>query len=93
MKLQSFCFNPLQENTYLIWCEHTLHCAIVDAGMYDSSEHKQLQDFIESNNLKPTHLLGTHAHIDHIFGNWEPKIYPIAVAYERFITWRYHHCG
>ncbi|MFN5260274.1 MAG: MBL fold metallo-hydrolase [Bacteroidota bacterium] len=73
MKLQSFCFNPLQENTYLIWCEHTLHCAIVDAGMYDSSEHKQLQDFIETNNLKPTHLLGTHAHIDHIFGNWWVK--------------------
>jgi glyoxylase-like metal-dependent hydrolase (beta-lactamase superfamily II) len=73
MKLQSFCFNPLQENTYLIWCEKTLDCAIVDAGMYDSAEQKLLQDFIESNNLTPTMLLGTHAHIDHIFGNWWVK--------------------
>jgi len=53
MKLQSFTFNPLQENTYIIWCEKTLDCAIVDAGMYDSTEHKQLQDFIESNHLIP----------------------------------------
>ena len=57
MKLQSFCFNPLQENTYLIWCEKTLDCAIVDAGMYDSAEQKLLQDFIESNNLTSTMLL------------------------------------
>jgi hydroxyacylglutathione hydrolase len=63
MKLQLFTFNPLQENTYIIWCEKTLDCAIVDAGMYDSSEHKLLQDFIESNQLNPKLLLGTHAHL------------------------------
>ena len=67
MKIQGFCFNPLQENTYIIWCENTRDCAIVDAGMYDSSEHKQLQDFIEQQQLTPKMLLGTHAHIDHIF--------------------------
>ncbi len=70
MKLKRFTFNPLQENTYLIWCEETLACAIVDAGMYDSCEQQQVQDFIDTHLLKPTLLLGTHAHIDHIFGNW-----------------------
>ncbi len=73
MNLQSFCFNPLQENTYVIWCEQTLECAIVDAGMYDSTEQKQLQEFINNQGLKPVMLLGTHAHIDHIFGNWWVK--------------------
>lgn len=63
----------MQENTYLIWCEETLACAIVDAGMYDSTEQQQVQDFIDAQVLKPTLLLGTHAHIDHIFGNWWVK--------------------
>ena len=63
----------MQENTYLIWCEETLACAIVDAGMYDSTEQQQVQDFIDTQLLKPTLLLGTHAHIDHIFGNWWVK--------------------
>jgi glyoxylase-like metal-dependent hydrolase (beta-lactamase superfamily II) len=46
--------------------------------MYDSSEHTQIQSFITENNLSPMALLGTHAHIDHIFGNWWVKqIYQI----------------
>lgn len=70
MKIHRFTFNPLQENTYIAWCEETLQCAIFDAGNYDYSEHEQIRSFIEKLNLTPTHLLGTHAHIDHIFGNW-----------------------
>jgi hydroxyacylglutathione hydrolase len=73
MKLQSFTFNPLQENTYIIWCENTLDCAIIDAGNYDSTENAELKDFIVQNQLNPKFLLGTHAHIDHIFGNWFVK--------------------
>jgi len=73
MKLQRFTFNPLGENTYIIWCPITLECAIVDAGMYNSTEHQIVQTFIEENHLKPVALLGTHAHIDHIFGNWWVK--------------------
>lgn len=73
MLLKSFCFNPLQENTYVIWDENSLECAIVDAGNYDSAENQELKDFIQQNGLKPTMLLGTHAHIDHVFGNWYVK--------------------
>lgn len=73
MRLQSFTFNPLGENTYIAWCEDTLQSVIIDAGMYNSHEHTQIQQFLQSNNLNPTALLGTHAHIDHIFGNWWVK--------------------
>lgn len=73
MQIQGFTFNPLSENTYIIWCENTRHCAIVDAGMYNSNEYNAVQQFIEDNQLQPQMLLGTHAHIDHIFGNWWVK--------------------
>lgn len=73
MNLHFFTFNPLQENTYIIWCQDTLECAIIDAGNYDSAEGAALEEFINTNQLKPTHLLGTHAHIDHVFGNWFVK--------------------
>ncbi len=73
MKLHRFTFNPFQENTYIAWCEVTLECAIIDPGTYDSHDHAQVKSFIEKLNLKPKFLLGTHAHIDHIFGNWWVK--------------------
>jgi glyoxylase-like metal-dependent hydrolase (beta-lactamase superfamily II) len=73
MNLHFFTFNPLQENTYIIWCQDTLECAIIDAGNYDSAEGAALEEFITTNHLKPTLLLGTHAHIDHVFGNWFVK--------------------
>jgi len=32
-------------------------------------EYKQFTNFIEDNQLKPTLLLNTHCHLDHVFGN------------------------
>lgn len=56
-------------NTYVMWDPETLEAAIVDPGMIDGEEIKALERFIESNQLKPKHLLNTHSHLDHIFGN------------------------
>ncbi len=67
LRLESFVFNPFQENTYVIINEKN-DCWIVDPGMYDNTETKQFIDFIENNNLKPQAIINTHAHIDHIFG-------------------------
>ena len=68
--LQQFTFNPLGENTYIIWDESTRDAAIVDAGMYNRDECETIKSFLESHSLTLKFLWGTHAHIDHIFGNW-----------------------
>jgi hydroxyacylglutathione hydrolase len=67
MEIQSFVFNPVQENTYVIWDE-TGECAIVDAGCFNQKEFEKLDSFIKSNDLKPVKLINTHGHFDHIFG-------------------------
>ena len=68
MKHRLFTFNPVQENTYLLWDEQTLEAAIVDAGAWNSYEEQQLADCIASNGLKLKYALQTHMHFDHIFG-------------------------
>jgi len=68
LTVQPFTFNPVQENTYVLYNEKG-DCCIIDPGCYFASEEKALTDFIEQNNLKPVLLLNTHCHLDHIFGN------------------------
>lgn len=60
--------NPYQENTYILYDE-TGSCAIIDPGMYGSTEEQALVSFIESHQLRPELLLNTHCHIDHVLGN------------------------
>jgi glyoxylase-like metal-dependent hydrolase (beta-lactamase superfamily II) len=67
MRIKSFVFNPVQENTYVIWDE-SKECAIVDAGCLNEKEFETLDSFIRTNSLKPIKLLNTHGHFDHIFG-------------------------
>lgn len=67
IQLQSFTFNPFQENTYLI-ADEQKNAIIIDPGMYDARELRHLQAYIESNGLKPKQVLLTHAHLDHVFG-------------------------
>ncbi|HPS11622.1 MAG TPA: MBL fold metallo-hydrolase, partial [Prolixibacteraceae bacterium] len=67
MEIQLFVFNPIQENTYVLWDE-TGECVIVDAGCYNQREFDKLDNFIQSKNLRPVKLINTHCHFDHIFG-------------------------
>jgi len=68
LQIQSFTFNPVQENTYVLYNEKGAAC-IIDPGCYFSSEEQALKGFIKDNNLMPVLLLNTHCHLDHIFGN------------------------
>ena len=68
MKVQTFTFNPVQENTYLLWDEATLEAAIVDAGMWNRQEEQMLEGSIAAHGLKMKYVLQTHAHFDHTFG-------------------------
>lgn len=67
LQIQSFTFNPFQENTYLIINEQKL-CWIVDPGMYDINETNRFFSYLSDNGLKPQSIINTHTHIDHIFG-------------------------
>ena len=68
LKIKSFEFNPIQENTYLVYNE-LKECVIIDPGCYFEDEKDELTGFIEKMDLKPTMLLNTHCHLDHVFGN------------------------
>ncbi len=68
LQIQSFVFNPIQENTYILFNEQK-ECIIIDPGMYFDEEKEALQNFISENKLTPKLLLNTHCHLDHVFGN------------------------
>jgi hydroxyacylglutathione hydrolase len=68
LKIKSFVFSPIQENTYLLYDEFN-NCAIIDPGCYFDAEKEQLVGFIQKNGLVPKMLLNTHCHLDHVFGN------------------------
>ena len=68
LKVKSFVFSPIQENTYLLYNEFN-ECLIIDPGCYFPEEQDKLKAFIAKSNLKPWMLLNTHCHLDHVFGN------------------------
>ncbi len=67
-QIKVFTFNPVRENTYLLFNEKN-ECIIIDPGCYFDEEKAQLQSFISRHQLKPQLLLNTHCHLDHVFGN------------------------
>lgn len=68
IKIQSFTFNPFQENTFVLYDE-TNEALIIDPGCYERHEKHELIEFISSHNLVVKYLLNTHCHIDHVLGN------------------------
>ena len=67
LNIKTFCFNLLQENTYIV-SDETRECIIIDCGAFYDAECQALIDYVNDNNLKPVHLLCTHGHFDHNFG-------------------------
>ncbi len=66
--VKTFTFNPVQENTYLLYNEKG-ECCIIDPGCYFPEEREELKTGIEKTGGKPVLLLNTHCHLDHVFGN------------------------
>lgn len=68
LTIKSFTFNPVQENTYLLYNDKK-ECCIIDPGCYFPAEMDKLTSFVKETQLRPVLLLNTHCHLDHIFGN------------------------
>ena len=80
LRINVFIFNPFSENTYVIYDE-TKECVIIDPGCITTSEEETLFGFIDSHQLKPSLIINTHGHVDHIVGNYAVKRrYGIKVA-------------
>ena len=67
MKISRFTVNVFCENTYVLWQNDGGDAIIVDPGMTRQHEIDAVENFIEEHSLHVTHILLTHAHLDHIF--------------------------
>ena len=65
MKIDHLILGPYETNCYILRAnEQAEDCVIVDTGL----EAQELVDFLIANNLKPTAVVLTHGHADHITG-------------------------
>ena len=67
MKIARLIFNPLQENTYVVWDE-SLEAVVIDAGNMSERENATLEQFLSERGMKPVYALNTHGHFDHMMG-------------------------
>lgn len=65
MKFENVIVGALETNCYLVYCEETSECAVVDPG----AEPEKIFLAIADSGLKPVVLINTHGHIDHIGAN------------------------
>lgn len=68
LQIQRFVCNQLQENCYVA-SDSTGEAVIIDCGAQYGEERQAIVSYIRTNHLKPVHLLCTHGHFDHCFGN------------------------
>jgi hydroxyacylglutathione hydrolase len=61
MKVLVIPVTPFQQNCSVIWCEKTLHAAVVDPG----GDLDQIEAAIKEHGLTLEKILITHAHADH----------------------------
>ena len=80
MKIARMIFNPIQENTYVVWDESG-EAVVIDAGNMGERENEALAKFIADNGLKPVLALNTHGHFDHLLGvNFLRERYGVKLA-------------
>jgi glyoxylase-like metal-dependent hydrolase (beta-lactamase superfamily II) len=65
MKYELVIVGALDTNCYLVYCEETRACAIVDPG----ADPEKIISTVADLELKPVIVLNTHGHVDHIGAN------------------------
>jgi len=65
MKYEMVVVGALETNCYLVYCEETRSCAVIDPG----ADHEKIIGAVADLELKPVIVLNTHGHVDHIGAN------------------------
>lgn len=68
MNIKTFEVNPLGENCYVV-SDDTREAVIIDCGCSTESEWADIKEYIATQGLQVKHLLNTHLHFDHVWGN------------------------
>ena len=69
MRYDNVIVGPLETNCYLIYCEKTRECAVMDPG----AQPEKIIQSVAALGLKPVVLINTHGHVDHVGGNKDIK--------------------
>jgi hydroxyacylglutathione hydrolase len=69
MKYEIVVVGPLETNCYLVYCEETRACAVIDPG----AEPEKIIAAVAELEIKPVLILNTHGHIDHTGANLDIK--------------------
>lgn len=69
MKYELVIVGALETNCYLVYDTRTLECAIIDPG----AEPEKIFPVVLHLGLKPTMILNTHGHADHVGANFDMK--------------------
>lgn len=78
MEIIKFILNPFQVNAYILI--HKNECVLIDMAVYSNEEYNMLTKYIKERELRPTAIINTHGHLDHICGNKQLKsLYNIPV--------------
>ena len=81
LTVKRFIFNPVQENTYVLY-DGKDACCIIDPGCYFPEENETLESWLKDQQLVPKLLLNTHCHLDHVFGNkWVAHKYGLQLQF------------
>jgi glyoxylase-like metal-dependent hydrolase (beta-lactamase superfamily II) len=86
--IKTFQFNMLPVNAYVVWDE-SKEAVVIDAGCFYPSEKAALKEYIDRNKLTIKHLICTHLHFDHVFGNpfMKETFGVLAEAHEADLPW------
>ena len=90
LTVKRFIFNPIQENTYVVYNGKDA-CAIIDPGCYFPEEKQSLSAWLKKSGLHPNLLLNTHCHLDHVFGNkWAAEHYDLELQMGEKELWTFN---